>query len=447
MSGVAIVGGGIIGLSIAWRLVRDGVDVVVLDGGEDGAWQVAAGMLAPGGEAAFEHPALGRLLDRSAALWPAFAESLGADVGYDDAGTLSLAMTADDLAEAARVWHRRRGSGSPCRPEDQAPVTAQHRKGSDSPCRPEDQAPVIAQLRPSELRALEPAISPRIRAGVHAPGERQVDPRRVVAALRDRLGGRVVSRRVESLAEVDAATVVVAAGCGTAALTGLPVRPVKGQILRLRGEPGLIRHVLDATVDGRHVYLVPRADGEIVVGATQEERSDHTVTAGGVHELLRAALDLVPELAELALVETTAGHRPGTPDNAPLLGWLDDRVLVAAGHHRNGVLLAPVTADLIAGLVVTGEADPMLADFAPGRFRAASPAGNARAELAPGSAPADLAPGRFRADLAPGGFRADFASGGFRADLAPGRFRADSAAGEVPRRLRADFAPRGSACG
>ena len=331
---VAIVGGGIIGLSIAWELTRRDVEVVVYDDGDAGAWQVAAGMLAPGGESAFERPALGALLARSAERWPSFAASLGVDVGYDDAGTLSLAVTADDVAEAARLWTRQ-----------QLPL-----------------------LRSSELRALEPALSPRIRMGVHAPAERQVDPRRVVAALRDRLGGRVVAKRIGSLTEVDAATVIVAAGCGTAALTGLPVRPVKGQVLRLRGTPGLLRHVLNATVDGRHVYLVPRADGEIVVGATQEERSDRTVTAGGVYQLLRAALELVPELAELALIETTVGHRPGTPDNAPLLGSFADRVIVAAGHHRNGVLLAPVTADLIADLVVTGDADPLLASFAPGRF-------------------------------------------------------------------------------
>jgi len=162
---------------------------------------------------------------------------------------------------------------------------------------------------------------------------------------------------------------VVAAGCGTAALTGLPVRPIKGQVLRLRGEPGLLRHVLEATVDGRHVYVVPRRDGEVVVGATQEERADHVVTAGGVHDLLHAAIELVPELSEFALVETTVGHRPGTPDNAPLLGRLDDRTVVAAGHHRNGVLLAPITADLIAGLVLDGVADPLLTSFEPGRFR------------------------------------------------------------------------------
>ena len=348
---VAIVGGGIIGLSIAWRLACRGVDATVLDadlgradlgradlgsveGGYVGAWQVAAGMLAPGGESAFEYPALGALLAESAERWPAYVESLGADVGYDDAGTLSLAVTADDAAEAARVWTRQ---GLPV-------------------------------LRPSELRDREPALSPRVRAGVHSPAERQVDPRRVMAALRDRLGPRVLSSRVSTLDEVEADLVVVAAGCGTAALTGLPVRPVKGQVLRLRGEPGLLRHVLHATVDGRRVYLVPRADGEVVVGATQEERADRTVTAGGVYSLLRAALQLVPGLAEFALVETAVGHRPGTPDNAPLLGRLRPGVIVAAGHHRNGVLLAPITADLIAELVVTGVADPMLEAFAPGRF-------------------------------------------------------------------------------
>ncbi|HEY0535033.1 MAG TPA: glycine oxidase ThiO [Actinoplanes sp.] len=328
---VAVVGGGIIGLSIAWRLFSRGADVTIFDDGADGAWNVAAGMLAPGGEAAFETPALVRLMSASAQRWPSFAASLGVDVGYDEAGTLSLAVTADDVATASREWHS-------------------------------------AALRPSELRELEPALSPRVRAGVHLRADRQVDPRRVVAALRGRLGDRIIAQRVSTLGEVDASTIVVAAGCGTAALTGLPIRPVKGQVLRLRGEPGLIRHVLEATVDGRSVYVVPRADGEIVVGATQEERSDFTVTAGGVHDLLRAAIELVPDLAECVLAETLVGHRPGTPDNAPLLGFLSEGVLVAAGHFRNGVLLAPVTADLIADLVLNGTTDPLLDDFAPGRF-------------------------------------------------------------------------------
>ena len=290
----AVVGGGIIGLAIAWRLARRGVDVTVHDAGTDGAWQVAAGMLAPGGESAFEAPALGRLLAESARRWPGFAAELGGDVGYDDAGTLSVALTADDVAEASRAWGGR--------------------------------------AAPTALREPEPALSPRVRPACtprtitrSTPGWWSRPWRRAARA-----------GRVNRLDEVDADTVVVAAGCGTAALTGLPVRPVKGQVLRLRGEPGLIRHVISGYADGRQVYLVPRADGEIVVGATQEERTDHAVTAGGVLDLLRAAIDLVPELAEFELVETIAGHRPGTPDNAPLLGRLDDRTSWRPGTTATG---------------------------------------------------------------------------------------------------------------
>jgi glycine oxidase len=334
---VAVVGGGIIGLSIAWRLAQRCQDVRVYDPtAGDGAWRVAAGMLAPAGEFGFGQEALGFLLAESARRWPGFAASLtaetGLDLGYDDAGTLHVALTADDVAEATRLWHY----------QDLTP------------------------MRTADLRALEPALSPRVRAGAHARDDRQVDPRLVVDALR-KTGIRIVGERVHSLSDLDATTVVVAAGCGTAALTGLPVRPVKGQVIRLRADPGLLRHVISAQVDSRHVYLVPRADGEIVVGATQEERGDRTVTAGGVLGLLRSALDLVPDLAEAELVETVAGHRPGTPDNAPLLGALDDRTVVAAGHFRNGVLLAPVTADLIADLVTSGKADPLLEPFAPRR--------------------------------------------------------------------------------
>ncbi|GIF06190.1 glycine oxidase ThiO [Actinoplanes siamensis] len=333
---VGIVGGGIIGLAAGAELLRRGADVTVYDpapDGGDGAWHVAAGMLAPGGESVFEFPQLERLLEASSRLWPEFAAALG-DVGYDDAGTVGVALTADDVAEMAREW--------------------KHQK--------------LSPLTGSQVRDLEPALSPRIRAGAHAPTERQVDPRRVVSALREILAGRLVRRNVADLSEVVADATVVAAGCGTAALTGLPIRPVKGQVLRLRGEPGLLRHVIDGAADGRHVYLVPRADGEVVVGATQEERTDRQPTAGGVHDLLRAALDLVPGLADHELAEVTVGHRPCTPDNAPIIGRLRDNVFVAAGHHRNGILLTPITARLVADLVLTGTADPIIDDFTPGRF-------------------------------------------------------------------------------
>jgi glycine oxidase len=332
MTGVAVVGGGIIGLSIAWRLQRNGTQVTVYDGGDDdAAWYAAAGMLAPAGETSFGQEALTGLLLESSRRWPSFAAELaaesGLDLGYDDTGALTVALTGDDLSVAAREW---RGASA---------------------------------LVPSELRSLEPALTPRLRGGAFIPGDHQVDPRRVVAALRT-----LVSIRPGKMSELPQGRVVVAAGLGTAALTGLPVRPVKGLVLRLRGEPGLLRHVINGYVDGRHVYLVPRADGEIVVGATQEERGDFTVSAGAVLELLRSAVDLVPELAECELVETVVRHRPSTPDNAPLLGELRPDVVVAAGHHRNGILLAPVTADLVAELVTTGRPDPLLTPFAPLRF-------------------------------------------------------------------------------
>jgi glycine oxidase len=344
---VAVIGGGIIGLSIAWRCVQRGVTVRIFDpapGG--GASWAAAGMLAAVGESTFGENALTGLLVESARRWPAFAADLvtegeQTELGYRTQGTLTVALTADDCAEADRLTAYQSGLGLDVTP-----------------------------LRPSRLRLREPHLSPRIRGGAFAPGDHQVDPRRVVAALTAALTTRGVTverRRIERLDDVDAGITVVAAGCATAGLTGLPVRPVKGQILRLRGERAPFEHTIRGYADGRHVYLVPRDDGEVVVGATSEEGADQRVTAGGVLDLLRAATDLVPELAEFELVETVVRHRPATPDNAPVLGW-HDGVIVAAGHFRHGVLLAPVTADLITDLIVGGAADPMMAPFAPDRF-------------------------------------------------------------------------------
>ncbi|MFI5492586.1 glycine oxidase ThiO [Actinoplanes sp. NPDC051859] len=339
MTDLTIVGGGIIGLSVAWRCQQRGLRVTVLDNGsDDGAWYAAAGMLAPAGESSFGQEALTALMIESAARWPGFAAELrretGIDVGLDTHGTLAVALTGDDLAEAQRLWAYRE----------------QHGMG-------------VHRLPPSEVRDREPALTPRLRGGAYLPDDQQVDPRRVLAALRTALGPAVVHRQAT---EVPPGPVVVAAGLGTAALTGLPIRPVKGLVLRLRGEPGLLRHVVVGQVDGRHVYVVPRTDGDIVIGATQEERADATVTAGAVLELLRPATELVPDLAEFELTESVVRHRPSTPDNAPLLGRISDDVVVAAGHHRNGVLLAPVTADLIADLVIEHSAPP--AAFSPGRF-------------------------------------------------------------------------------
>ncbi|WP_176730667.1 glycine oxidase ThiO [Micromonospora mirobrigensis] len=354
LADVAVVGAGPVGAAIAWRCAQRGLRVVVHDPAPgSGASRVAAGMLAPVAEAYFGEHELTGLLTASAARWPGFAaelaEAAGMPFGHRTEGTLVVGLTADDLAEARRLWSYQQELGLP-----------------------------ITMLRPSQLRDREPALAPRVRGGAVAPGDHQVDPRRLVTALRtaaERAGARWSPAAVGALGEVDARVTVVAAGCGAAALTGLPVRPVKGQVLRLRAPgraaPGF-RHVIRGYADGEPVYLVPRTDGEVVVGATVEERADTEVTAGAVLRLLRAAVDLVPELAEYDLVEAAAGLRPGTPDNAPILGPLPGRpgVLAATGHHRHGIVLTPLTADLITQLVVTGVADPLLAPFAPDRFTA-----------------------------------------------------------------------------
>ena len=344
---VGIVGGGVIGLSIAWRLAARGCAVTVYDPAPgSGASNVAAGMIAPAGEAYFGEEELVALLRESGRRWPGFAAELsaesGVDVGYRTDGALFVARTDDDLSELTRLvrWQAELG----LTPEP---------------------------LRASELRVREPRLAPRLRGGAFVAGDHQVDPRRVVRALLavlPTIGVRFDRRAVTDLSTVDDELAVVAAGCASADLAGLPVRPVKGQLVRLRG-PVALRTVIRGYVDGRSVYLVPRADGEVVVGATSEERRDPAVTAGAVLDLLRSAIDLVPDLAEYELAETQAGFRPGTPDNAPIIGELRPGVLVATGHYRNGVLLAPVTAAAIADLVTGGGPDAeFVAPFGPERF-------------------------------------------------------------------------------
>lgn len=326
---VAVVGGGIIGLSVAWKLHRRGVPVTVFDPAPgSGASGVAAGMLAPAGEAYFGEDQLIPMLVESARRWPGFADELeraaGMDAGYRRTGTLATARTADDLAELDRLVAFQRAAGLP-----------------------------VTRLRPADLRAAEPSLSPRLRGGAAFPEDHQVDPRRAVAALLAALAAAGVPVRreaVRDLSDVEQPVVVVAAGCGSAALAGVAVRPVKGQVLRLRPvDPALPRprRVVRGYVDGRTVYLVPREDGEVVVGATSEERSDLDVTAQAVRDLLDRALAVVPGLAGYVLAEARAGLRPGTPDNAPVIGELRPGVLAATGHYRHGVLLAPLTADLI----------------------------------------------------------------------------------------------------
>jgi glycine oxidase len=340
---VAVVGGGLIGLAVAWRCLQRGLDVTVYDAGADQASGVAAGMLAPTSEIAAGEEELQHLLRCAAGRWPDFAAELeqatGVELGYRDEGTLIVALTDDDLREVRRLCALYERAGQP-----------------------------VHRLTAARLREREPLLSPRVRGGAHAPQDRQVDPRRVLAALRVAVGDRIVAREITDPAGVDADLTVIAAGTGTRALTGLPIRPVKGQTVRLTAPVPPISHVIRGYSRTRPVYLVPRHDGELVIGATEEERGpDTTVTAGGVLDLLRPAAELLPELVEYPVREILAGLRPGTPDNAPILGVLKPGVIVAAGHYRNGVLLTPVTADLVADLVATGVPPDQLKPFSPDR--------------------------------------------------------------------------------
>jgi glycine oxidase len=303
-------------------------------------------MLAPVTEVHYGEQALLELTLAAQARWPTFAEEIadasGIAPGYRTEGTLSVARDGDDLAALDEL------------------AIFQGKLGLS-----------VTRLRAKEVRELEPALSPRIRGGFLAAGDHSVDNRALVRGLREacaRCRVRLHPVEITDLGTLQAGAVVIAAGAGSHRLVPeLPVRPVKGQLLHLRGEPLLIR-----TVRGLDGYLVPRADGRMVVGATVEERGkDRSVTAGGTFELLRAAYELVPGISELAFTEAVVGFRPGSADNAPLIGLRpggDGRVVVATGHYRNGILLAPITADIAVELLVSGCVPAVAAAFDPGRF-------------------------------------------------------------------------------
>ncbi|GLW47817.1 glycine oxidase ThiO [Streptomyces sp. NBRC 14336] len=372
-SDVLVLGGGIIGLVTAWRAAQRGFSTAVVDpepGG--GAAQVAAGMLAAVTELHYGEQTLLGLNLASARRYPAFAAELtevtGVDVGYRQCGTLAVALDADDRAHLRELHALQRESG----------LDSEWLSGRD-------------------CRRLEPMLAPGVRGGLRVDGDHQIDPRRLAKALVtacERAGvvfhrvwatglavahGRAAGCVTEEGTLLSAGQVVLATGSLSGQLNGVPkdvlppVRPVKGQVLRLsvprRHAPFLSRTVR-AMVRGSQVYLVPRENGELVVGATSEEQGwDTTVTAGGVYELLRDAHELVPGITELPLTETRAGLRPGSPDNAPLLGPTElDGLLLATGHYRNGVLLTPVTGDALAHALATGELTEEARPFSPKRF-------------------------------------------------------------------------------
>jgi glycine oxidase len=372
---VAIVGAGVVGLGIAWRLAQRGARVTVFDRGAAGAGasHAAAGMLAACAEAEPGEEALVALGRLAQAAWPAFAaeleEATGLGVDLRQEGTVVVALTADDQA---RLRHQ---------------LAFQHSLRLP-----------LEWISGLEARRREPHFAP-LAGAVFSPEDHQVDNRKLVAALRaaaiaagvvikehvavERVlvsQGRAVGVHLADGSDVDAATVVIAAGAWSRAIGGIagpllpPVRPVKGQTLALRMEANapLLSHV----VWGPNVYMVPRRDGRLILGATVEEKGfDTTLTAGGVLSLLEAAWRIVPAIEELPIDEMWVGHRPGSRDDAPILGPGPlDGLVYATGHHRNGILLAPVTAEHIARLVLDGVVEEAIRPFGMDRFARAEAA-------------------------------------------------------------------------
>ncbi len=372
---VLIVGGGVIGLSLGWRLAERGRSVTVFERDRvgRGASYAAAGMLAPAAEIQFEEGDLYRLGRESLRRWPAFARALeaasGTGVDYRAEGTLVVADDRDAAEALRRLYRFQQAHGVP-----------------------------VEWLTGAEAREAEPMLSPRLAAAVFSPEDHQVDNRRVLEALRvaaERAGvrlregvaveavepdGRRPAVVTEDGGRVEASVVVLAAGAWVRGIGGIepavPVRPVKGQMLSLHAEPPFeLRHV----VRGPDAYLAPKSDGRLVVGATSEERGfDTSVTAGGLYRLLEGAIAVVPGTEELEVSETWAGLRPASRDHAPLLGTAAPGVVLATGHYRHGVLLTPVTAgelarEIEAALDGRPETSDWLGPFAPRRFDLAFP--------------------------------------------------------------------------
>ncbi|OUZ12857.1 glycine oxidase ThiO [Aeromicrobium sp. PE09-221] len=364
MADVIVVGAGIIGLTTAWRLVERGWDVTVYDPAPaSGATRAAAGMLAPASEIVWGQPSLYPLMVESARRYADLVERLvpgrAADVGYLPTETLVVAFDHADRAALDELTALQASLG-------------------------------LRAVRVSSLaaRRLESALAPGIAGGVSLPDDHQIDPRALCAALLEVLGDRVIRSEVAGiLREEDITTGVrladgaehrsgqVVLCTGLTSLPGVPslaLRPVYGDILRLepsRGTRPLLTRTVRGLVRGRPVYLVPRRDGSLVVGATTREDDDPRPSTEGVHRLLDDAWRLVPGVLDTRLVETMTRARPGTPDDIPLVGRLDPGLVVSTGYFRHGILLAPLGSKVTADLVDRAPVDPVtLATLDPHRF-------------------------------------------------------------------------------
>ncbi len=365
---ICVVGGGVIGLGIAWRLARKGAAVEVFDretAGRGASW-VAAGMLAPLSEVGFEDEGFLELGRESLRLYPQFVHELkedaGVEVRLDTKGTLIIGLDRDDAERLRRLCEFREHLGLP-----------------------------VKWLSGTEAREIEPLVSPRTSSAIWIPDDHQVDNRGLVEALKTAIvkcGGKLHENRPveEVLSEegrvkgvrteegvVDAAGVVIAAGCRSKQIGGIPkgllppVRPVKGQIITLQEDPLYsLTHVIRAP----DAYLVPKGDGRIILGASEEDMGfDTTITAGAVYKLLERGWEAIPSIYDMPIQEIVAGLRPGSRDHDPIVGKTTmEGLYYATGHYRHGILLAPATAFEVSALILEGRSSDFFAPFGPTRF-------------------------------------------------------------------------------
>ncbi|MCY4404260.1 MAG: glycine oxidase ThiO [Candidatus Poribacteria bacterium] len=371
---IIIIGGGVIGLGIGWQLAKAGASVSLFERdkvGRAASW-AAAGMLAPLAEAHTEETELLGLGVKSLSLYPQWVKELEADaqmcIDYRVDGTLIVGLEPDDTHQLRHLY------------------TAQQQLDLD-----------VNWLTGREAREIEPTLSPRITAAIHCASDHQVDNRLMLGALQRAYiscGGMLQENSSVEGIVIEKGTVtgilteegsqkcdvvVLAAGCWSTQIKGIPesarppIRPVKGQMLALQMEEGVDVKTVIRTVRAKYptsVYLVPRTDGRLIIGATNEEMGfDTRLTAGGIFELLRGAWEAVPGIYEFPVLETWAGLRPGSRDNAPILGKNEvENLIYATGHYRNGILLTPITAYEISKLVMTGETSKTITPFQLNRF-------------------------------------------------------------------------------
>lgn len=364
---VIIIGAGIIGCSLAYRLAKEGLTVRVIEKGRPGeeASGAAAGMLAPQSEAAHGlRGSFSELCLASHRLYPDFVaeleEETGITIGYRTPGSIFVASDYVEAAALAGLLERQQAAGQPAE-----------------------------ELTAQQVRELEPELAETIEVGVYLPNDHYVDNRALVTALVAAAarrgvefvthtpvvglefdGPRVVGVRLPGQI-LTAGQTINAAGswAGLIDQTGqlrLPVRPVRGQMVRLEWQPQRLHHLIHST----GCYLVPWPDGRLLVGATVENVGfNKDVTAHGIRQLLNAAVKIVPSLESAPIREVWAGLRPDTEDNLPILGGGPiANLVVATGHFRNGILLAPITAKLITEWLTTGQSSLPLEPFSPSRF-------------------------------------------------------------------------------